>query len=98
MDLTSIIGVVLGLVLIVFVGITPSLLGNFWDGASMAIVIGGTLSAVIASYPLSKLKDVPKHMKILLQGKRYRCADRYTCGDGAACKEERSACSGRKGQ
>ncbi|GFI35982.1 motility protein A [Lachnospiraceae bacterium 50-23] len=71
MDLTSIIGVVLGLVLIVFVGITPSLLGNFWDGASMAIVIGGTLSAVIASYPLSKLKDVPKHMKILLQGKRY---------------------------
>jgi len=71
MDLTSIIGVVLGLVLIVFVGITPSLLGNFWDGASMAIVIGGTLSAVIASYPLSKLKDVPKHMKILLKGKRY---------------------------
>ncbi len=71
MDLTSIIGVVLGLVLIVFVGISPSLLGNFWDGASLAIVLGGTLAAVIASYPLSKLKDVPKHMKILLQGKRY---------------------------
>lgn len=71
MDVTSILGLVLGLVLIVFVGITPSLLGNFWDGASLAIVLGGTLAAVIASYPLSKLKAIPKHMKILVQGKRY---------------------------
>lgn len=71
MDLTSIIGLVLGLVLIVFVGITPSLLGNFWDGPSLAIVLGGTLAAVVASYPLSKLKAIPKHMKILVQGKRY---------------------------
>lgn len=71
MDVTSILGLVLGLVLIVFVGITPSLLGNFWDGASLAIVLGGTLAAVIASYPLSKLKEIPKHMKILVQGKRY---------------------------
>ena len=61
MDLTSIIGVVLGLVLIVFVGITPSLLGNFWDGASMAIVIGGTLSAVIRSYRMPAQTPMPSH-------------------------------------
>ena len=30
MDLTSIIGVVIGVVLIVFVGIGPGILGNFW--------------------------------------------------------------------
>ena len=58
MDLTSIIGVVVGMVLIIFVGIGPSDLGNFWDPPSVAIVLGGTLAAVIASYPFSILKDV----------------------------------------
>ena len=71
MDLTSIIGVVVGMVLIIFVGISPSDLGNFWDPPSVAIVLGGTLAAVIASYPFSILKDVVKHTKILFQGKRY---------------------------
>ena len=71
MDLTSIIGVVVGMVLIIFVGIGPSDLGNFWDPPSVAIVLGGTLAAVIASYPFSILKDVVKHTKILFQGKRY---------------------------
>ena len=51
MDLTSIIGVVIGVVLIVFVGIGPKDLGNFWDHASVAIVLGGTLASVVASYP-----------------------------------------------
>ena len=56
MDLTSIIGVVIGVVLIVFVGIGPKDLGNFWDPASVAIVLGGTLASVVASYPFSELK------------------------------------------
>ena len=42
MDITSILGVVIGAVLIVFVGIGPAKLGNFWDGASVAIVLGRT--------------------------------------------------------
>lgn len=71
MDFTSIIGVVLGAVLIVFVGIGPSKLGRFWDPASVAIVIGGTIAAVIASYPFSMLKQVFKHIKILVPGKNY---------------------------
>lgn len=74
MDLTSIIGVVVGLVLIVFVGIGPKDLGNFWDPASLAIVLGGTVAAVIASYPLNVLKNVGRHMKILFQGKAYNTA------------------------
>ena len=45
MDITSILGVVIGAVLIVFVGIGPAKLGNFWDLPSIAIVIGGTLAA-----------------------------------------------------
>lgn len=71
MDLTSIIGVVIGVVLIVFVGIGPADLMNFWDPASVAIVLGGTFAAVVASYPLSLLKATLKHTKILFQGKRY---------------------------
>ena len=71
MDLTSIIGVVIGVVLIVFVGIGPKDLGNFWDPASVAIVLGGTLASVVASYPFSELKATAKHIRILFQGKRY---------------------------
>lgn len=71
MDLTSILGLVIGIVLIVFVGISPKNLGMFWDPQSVAIVLGGTLAAVIASYPFGMLKETVKHTKILFQGKRY---------------------------
>lgn len=71
MDLTSIIGLVVGMVLIVFVGIGPKDLNAFWDPQSVAIVLGGTLAAVIASYPFGMLKETVKHTKILFQGKRY---------------------------
>lgn len=74
MDITSILGVVIGLVLIVFVGITPTKLGNFWDPGSLAIVLGGAVAAVIASYPLTILKNIPKHIKILFQGKNFNTA------------------------
>ncbi len=75
MDLTSIIGLVIGMTLVIFVGISPKNMGNFWDPASMAIVIGGTLSAVVASYPFGMLKDTVKHIKILFQGKRYNVSN-----------------------
>ena len=79
MDITTIIGVALGLVLIVF-GIVfdtstmslniPALM-NFVDIPSLVIVGGGTLAATIASYPASILKQIPKHFKIMLNGKAY---------------------------
>ena len=71
MDITSILGVIIGAVLIVFVGISPAKLGNFWDEASIAIVLGGTVAAAIASYPFGRLKTLLKHTKILFQGKKY---------------------------
>lgn len=70
MDLTTIIGIALGAALIVN-GIGIAKLGNFWDPPSVLIVIGGTLAAVIASYPLGILKDIPKHFMVLLRGKQY---------------------------
>lgn len=75
MDVTSIVGLVIGVVLVVFVGITPAKLGNFWDGTSVAIVLGGTLSAIIASYPVGLLKTVPRHTKMLMQGNKYNIGE-----------------------
>jgi len=70
MDLTTIIGVILGIILIVN-GIGMDKLGNFVDMASILIVVGGTFAAIIASYPLSILLDMPKHFMVLLRGKQY---------------------------
>lgn len=70
MDITSILGVIVGAVLIVF-GIGLDKLGNFWDAQSLLIVFGGSLAAVIASYPLSKLKSLIRHMGMLMNGKKY---------------------------
>ena len=75
MDITSILGVVIGMVLIIVVGIGPSKLGNFVDVPSIAIVLGGTIAAGIASYPFSMLMTLPKHTKMLFQGKKYNIGE-----------------------
>ena len=70
MDFSTLVGMLLALGLIVW-GIGPAKLLNFWDPQSIAIVLGGTIAAVIASYPLRILKDVPKHFMVLTRGKQY---------------------------
>lgn len=70
MDLTTLIGIVVGTFLIIN-GIKMENLGNFMDQSSVLIVVGGTLAATMASYPLSILKDIPKHMMVLFRGKQY---------------------------
>ena len=46
-------------------------MGNFFDAPSIVIVIGGTFAALIASYPLSSLAAIPKHIGILFKGGKY---------------------------
>lgn len=75
MDITSILGVVIGMVLIIVVGIGPTKVGNFVDIPSVAIVLGGTIAAAIASYPVNMLLTLPKHTKMLLQGKKYNIGE-----------------------
>ncbi|MFR1832468.1 MAG: motility protein A [Lachnospiraceae bacterium] len=70
MDLTTLIGIVLGLVLTV-AGIGMDKLENFMDPGSVLIVVGGTLAAIIASYPPAILKDIPRHIGVLFRGKKY---------------------------
>ena len=70
MDISTLIGWVMAMALIVW-GIGVQKLGNFWDPQSLAIVLGGAIAAIIASYPFRILKDVPKHIMILFRGGKY---------------------------
>ena len=70
MDVSTLIGFILAIGLCVW-GIGPSKLGNFVDMPSLAIVVGGTIAAIVASYPFRLLKDVPKHFAVLVRGKKY---------------------------
>lgn len=70
MDLTTLIGLVLGGIFIVN-GIGMDKMGNFIDVPSVIIVLGGTLSSLIASYPFGILKDIPKHVIVLFRGRVY---------------------------
>ncbi len=52
------------------IGIDFNKLGNFFDISSVLIVIGGTLSVVIANYP-KEVKYFIKHMSILMKSKAH---------------------------
>lgn len=58
MDLGTIIGVVLGVVLMVWAIMSGGSAGAYWDTPSMIIVIGGAISATLISVPLSKVKEL----------------------------------------
>ncbi len=78
-DFMTVIGIVAGFLLIMLamifsmdpLGIDPTKLLNFVDLPSIFVVLGGTIATVVASYPASTLKKIPKHMKILVSGNRY---------------------------
>nr|WP_314462316.1 MotA/TolQ/ExbB proton channel family protein [uncultured Clostridium sp.] len=70
MDISLIVGWIMGVILIVY-GITFEKIGNFIDIPSVIIVVGGTIAALIASYPFKTLAQIPKHVGIMLNPKRY---------------------------
>ena len=70
MDISLIIGWVMGFGLIIY-GIGIQKIGNFIDIPSVIIVVGGTLAALIASYPFKVLAQVPKHIGIMLSSQKY---------------------------
>lgn len=70
MNITGIIGLVLAFALIVY-GIGISKLGDFIDPPSIAIVVGGTIGAVMFNFPASVLKLTPKMLKIAFMPKKY---------------------------
>ena len=87
MNITYIIGLVLAIVVFllgIVMGInvppqegqkliefTPGNLINFFDAASIFIVIGCTFAIVVASFPGSTLAAIPKHFGIILNAKKF---------------------------
>ncbi|MCI8848409.1 MAG: motility protein A [Oscillibacter sp.] len=53
------------------IGFNPGNLINFFDPASILITIGCTIFIVVASFPGSMLKNMPKHFKIILNNKLF---------------------------
>ena len=51
--------------------VKPENLWNFFDAASIFIVIGCTLAIVVASFPASTLSAMPKHFGIMLNAKKF---------------------------
>jgi len=80
MNITYIIGLVLSILLIVWgmAGMPafklPQLV-RFLDGPSVAITIGCTIAVVIASFPGSMLSQIPKHLKVIMNVKRFNPDD-----------------------
>ncbi|EEG74058.1 motility protein A [[Clostridium] hylemonae] len=72
MDITTLLGVVGGFAFIVNAIMQGGKIGSFIDVASIMIVVGGTLCAVIASFPFNMLKNVGKHFTKLLSNKKFQ--------------------------
>ncbi len=53
MDLATLFGLVLGLVMVIVLGIGGENLMMFWDAPSFAIVVGGAFASVLVAMPLS---------------------------------------------
>lgn len=70
MDISLIIGWMLGAVLIIY-GIGIDKVGSFIDMHSIAIVAGGTAAALVASFPFRMLAQIPKHIGIMFGRNRY---------------------------
>lgn len=77
MDISTILGIIIGFVLIVQ-AIGLGSIGNFIDPSSILITVGGTVAAVIASFPLSQLAAMGKHMAILFKGNAFKPEEAIT--------------------
>lgn len=80
MDIMTIAGILGGFVLIIVAIVLDTSSGiafqfarlkSFVDIPSLFIVLGGVIATILASYPMNKLKQIPKHMKILISGNKY---------------------------
>ena len=72
MNISGIIGLVMAFGLIVFGILDGGELILFWDPASVLITIGGTIGALIFTYPFYVIKRVPKLILMVFKPKKYK--------------------------
>lgn len=68
MDLTTIIGVILGFVLLLIAMVMGGSFGAYVDVPSMVIVIGGCTAALLTAFPLASLLKFPKVCQKVIKG------------------------------
>lgn len=68
MDLTTIIGTVLGFLLIILAITAEGSLLTFWSLSSILIVVGGIIASTLINYPLAYVISVIKVVKIAFKG------------------------------
>lgn len=71
MNISGIIGLIMAFGLIVYGIMDGGKLINFWDPASIFIVVGGTIGALVFAYPFSIIKKVPKLILLVFKPRKY---------------------------
>ncbi len=63
MDLATVIGLVAGVALILWAILSKAPISAFIDGGAVAIVLGGSVSAALISFPLNRIMGIGKVVK-----------------------------------
>lgn len=71
MDLTTVIGIVLGFTFVVIAILLGGPLGGFFNAPSFMVVFGGTFAAVLITYPIVQIKRVIPVVKNAFLVKNY---------------------------
>jgi len=69
MDITTVVGIVSGVFLIVWGIMLGGSLGAFYDFSSVVITLGGTLAGILINFQLKHLREVGKTLRVLFQQK-----------------------------
>lgn len=67
MDIATILGIIVGVVFVVGGILSDGSIADFWDVASILIVLGGTVAATLVAYPLKSVLEAVK-----IAGKAFR--------------------------
>ena len=70
MDITTILGSLLGLSLIIIAIVTEGSLLTFWSFSSVLVVLGGIIAATLINYPLAQIISVMKVVRIAFKGEQ----------------------------
>ena len=88
MNISGVIGFAAAIGLVVWGIMSGGDIMGFWDPSSVAIVVGGTIGALVFIYPLSVITKVPKMFKVAIFPPKYD-PDKYIDQMVEHCKTAR---------